>query len=323
MKDEQRRRRQWVQLYERLADAGTVCRRCGISRPTLRKWWRRYKASGVEGLTSLDRTPKRSPGLKRTESIIGLILGLRKARRMGARRLQSELRRHHATRLSLSTIHKVLRTHDVAPLGRSLPKRKAVIRYSRPVPGDRVQMDTCKIAPGVYQYTAVDDCSRFRVLSVYSRRNATNTLDFIDRVTEEMPFAVQRIQTDRGLEFFAEKVQRRLMEFGIKFRPNKPRSPHLNGKVERSQQTDLHEFWAAVDLEDPKLNALLSEWQHFYNWDRPHGALHGKSPIDRVCELIPTTPLLEDVGAAYDSSRERIRHQEYAIDLRIAAALNR
>jgi transposase InsO family protein len=323
MDREQRKRFQWVQLYGRLGDAGRVCLKCGISRPTLRKWWRRYQEHGVEGLRSRDRRPRRSPGLKRTESITALVLKLRKTRRMGARRLQSELRRHHGTRLSLSTIHKVLRAHDVRPLTRGLPHRKTIIRYNRPVPGDRVQMDTCKIAPGVYQFTAVDDCSRFRVLGVYSRRNATSTLDFIDRVIDEMPFPVQRIQTDRGLEFFAEKVQRRLMELGIKFRPNKPRSPHLNGKVERSQQTDLHEFWAVTDLNDPNLDASLDEWQHFYNWDRPHGALHGKSPIDRVCELMPATPLSEEVSAAYDASRERIRHQEYAVDLRIAAVLNR
>ena len=81
-------------------------------------------------------------------------------------------------------------------------------RYSRPIPGDRIQTDTMKVAPGVYQYTAVDDCSRFRVLAVYSRRTANYTLEFLERVVEEMPFAVQRIQTDRGGEFFAEKVQR-------------------------------------------------------------------------------------------------------------------
>lgn len=47
---------------------------------------------------------------------------------------------------------------------------------------------------------------------------------------EEFPFPIQRIQSDRGLEFFAEKVQKLLMEYGIKFRPIKPRSPHLMGK---------------------------------------------------------------------------------------------
>jgi transposase InsO family protein len=39
----------------------------------------------------------------------------------------------------------------------------------------------------------------------------------------------------------------------IKFRPIKPASPHLNGKVERSQRTDLDEFYNSVDLKDLKL----------------------------------------------------------------------
>jgi len=33
----------WIRLYEEPGDAGFVCRRCGISRPTLRKWWRRFR----------------------------------------------------------------------------------------------------------------------------------------------------------------------------------------------------------------------------------------------------------------------------------------
>ena len=95
-----------------------------------------------------------------------------------------------------------------------------------------------------------------------------------------MPFPIQRIQTDRGREFFAYKVQQRLMEWAIKFRPIKPRSPHLNGKVERSQKTDLQEFWSTVDLKAADLQQQLDEWQHFYNWHRPHTALNGRSPID-------------------------------------------
>jgi len=323
MDAEQRKRLRWVQLFEEYRDAGTVCLKCGISRPTLRKWLRRFGQYGVNGLRSKSRRPARSPRLKRTEAIVALVLKLRKTRRMGARRLQSELLRHHNTRLSLSTIHQVLDTHRVKPLVRALRHRNVITRYSRPIPGDRVQMDTCKIAPGAYQYTAVDDCSRYRVLGLYARRTAVNTLDFLDRVIEEMPFPIQRVQTDRGREFFAEKVQRRLMSLGIKFRPNKPRSPHLNGKVERSQQTDLHEFWAIVDLKAADLGSQLAEWQHFYNWDRPHGALNGKSPIDRVCDLLDSTPLSGEVFNAYDPSRERIRHPEYAIDLRLAGLTRR
>ena len=68
-----------------------------------------------------------------------------------------------------------------------------------------------------------------------------------------MPFPLQRVQTDRGGEFFAYEVQDRLRDRRIKFRPIRPRSPHLNGKVERVQRTALEEFWAAANLEDPTL----------------------------------------------------------------------
>jgi putative transposase len=102
-------------------------------------------------------------------------------------------------------------------------------------------MDTCKIAPGIYQYTAIDDCTRIRVLAIYSRRSAANSLLFLERAIEEFPFPIQAIQTDRGREFFAYLFQEKLMEYAIKFRPVKPASPHLNGKVERSQRTDLDE----------------------------------------------------------------------------------
>jgi transposase InsO family protein len=97
-------------------------------------------------------------------------------------------------------------------------------------------MDTMKIALGVYQYTAVDDCSRFRVLGVHPFRKPRNTFAFLGSCHQhEIPFPIQRIQTNRGTEFFAESVQRRLMAAFIKFRPIPPRSPHLNGKIERSQ----------------------------------------------------------------------------------------
>ena len=129
-----------------------------------------------------------------------------------------------------------------------------------------MQIDTCKIASDIYQYTAVDDCTRWRVLDIYKRRTAANTLEFIDKMVEEFPFPIQRIQSDRGREFFAVKVQEKFMEYGIKFRPIKPASPYLNGKVERSQKTDLEEFYANTDLSNfDQLREELGYWQFYYN----------------------------------------------------------
>jgi transposase-like protein len=261
----------WVRLHEEAGDAGLVCRRCGISRPTLRKWWRRYRAEGEAGLRDRSRRPRTSPGRKVLAEREGLILRLRRERKLGIKMLRNELARGHGLRLALDTIHKVLVRHGENRPERPRPKRKGTKRYSRPVPGDRVQMDTCKIAPGLYQYTAIDDCSRWQVLGLYPDRTAASTLAFLDRVAAEMPFPLQRVQTDRGGEFFAHEVQDRRRDRRVKFRPIRPRSPHLNGKslprtrsgVERVQRTAAEEFWAAANLEDPALAQQLEAWRTF------------------------------------------------------------
>jgi hypothetical protein len=120
---------------------------------------------------------------------------------------------------------------------------------------------------------------------------ALRQLAFLDQVLEEMPFAIQRVQTDRGAEFFAEEVQRRLMGEAIRFRPIPPRSPHLNGKVERAQRTILEKFWAVVDPKAADVGEQLALWIHHYNWHRSHESLHGEKPVDRVCQRADKTPL--------------------------------
>ena len=309
-------RLQWVKLYLETQDAGFVCRRCGISRPTLRKWLKRYNDHGEDGLNELSRKPHNSPNIKQSEQFIAYINGLR-ARNLGARRIQSELFRQQELNISLATIHKMLKKLNVKPLLK-IKRVKKFKRYQKDIPGERVQVDTCKISSGIYQYTAVDDCSRWRVLQIYCRRTASNTLHFIDEMIERFSFPIQTIQTDRGLEFFALEVQVKLMEYGIKFRPNKPRSPHLNGKVERSQQTDLREFYATSDLSNfERLQISLAEWAFYYNWHRPHGSLKSKSPIDITVELGKITPFSDEVYDNYDITKEHIQLQNYHAEMAI------
>lgn len=316
--DELRRRRIWVQLYAATKDAGLVCRRCGISRPTLRLWWERFLAKGDGGLVSLSRRPHHSPRRVLDQNHRDLILGLGDERKLGPKRIQAELLRHHAIRLSTATIWKVLHSHARAPLVRKRPP-ESPRRYSRPLPGDRVQIDTMKISTGRFQYTAIDDCTRLRVLGLYPRRTASNAVHFLEqRMIEELPFPIQRVQTDRGGEFFGMGFQETLQRYCIKFRPNRPRAPHLNGKVERSQQTDWMEFYSTVDLEDPLLPELLEEWQFFYNWHRPHSALGGKTPMERCCELLEATPSQEDVESQYQLKQERAKVREFSTDQQLA-----
>ena len=302
----------WVRLYEKTGDAGYVCRRCGISRPTLRKWHKRYQELGIDGLQDQSKKPKNSPKRKIFDQQEKWIIDLRAEMNLGARRIQNELVYQHNLHLSLSTIQKVLDRHEVKPLIK--PKRqKKYKKYQKEVPGERVQVDTCKIRPGMYQFTAVDDCTRYLVAEIYPRRTAANTLLFLDKLVEEMHFPIQRIQTDRGTEFFAYKVQERLFEWGIKFRPNRPGAPHLNGKVERVQKTMLIEFYATANLDDPQLSLRLAEWQHFYNWFRVHGSI-GTTPNEKLSLLSDKTPYWEDAEKLFDPNKEYIRSQSYLKD---------
>jgi transposase len=57
----QKTRLDWIKLYQEVKDAGIVCSRCGISRPTLRKWLKRYAEEGIKGLKELSRKPHSSP----------------------------------------------------------------------------------------------------------------------------------------------------------------------------------------------------------------------------------------------------------------------
>ena len=122
-----------------------------------------------------------------------------------------------------------------------------------------------------------------------------------------MPFPVRRFQTDRGQEFFAYPVQDQRRERHIEFRPNRPRAPHLDGKVERVQRTALEEFWPTVDPKSPDLAARLKQWRTFDNHDRPHSALGGSTPAERIAEPATRIPTLDAIQAACDPSREFIR----------------
>ncbi len=108
------------------------------------------------------------------------------------------------------------------------------------------------------------------------------------------------------------------MDLGIKFRPNKPDSPHLNGKVERSQKTDKTEFYATIDMASEHIDDLLAEWQYCYNLDRPHSAHKGKTPMERYLKLSEETPISEVAYADYLPSKERIEEANYKLDLESA-----
>jgi len=93
------------------------------------------------------------------------------------------------------------------------------------------------------------------------------------------------------------------MEYAIKFRPVRPASPHLNGRVERSQRTDLDEFYRNANLKSPDLSQRLEEWQDHYNQYAFTDSLNGRTPWEAWSERLSVTPFHDEVEAAYNPLR--------------------
>ena len=117
-------------------------------------------------------------------------------------------------------------------------------RYNKQVPGHHIQMDvkfltfTGKRGEKIrrFQYTAIDDATRVRALKVYDKHTQANAIDFVDHIIKKFPFRIKEIRTDNGHEFQA-KFHWHVEDQGIRHAYIKPRSPQLNGKVERVQAT--------------------------------------------------------------------------------------
>jgi len=86
-------------------------------------------------------------------------------------------------------------------------------------------------------------------------------------------------------------------------------------RVERSQRTDLDEFYSSVNLKSQYLEDQLQEWQHFYNRNRPHGSIGGLSAMDKYFLLSEKTPFWDEVEENYNDNKEHYQEQNYRTQL--------
>lgn len=271
-----------------------TCRHFGISRKTFYKWKKRQQALGDAGLCDRARTPQRSPRATPPE-VVSKILYLRQHYHFGPRKIADYLKRFHQLVVAGSSVHRILCRHHMGRLPanqKHRPHGKRWQRYEKPQPGHRLQLDVkfLERIPGshrrLYQFTAIDDCTRIRVLKVFDACNQRTAIQFMDDVVRRLPFRVHVVQTDNGAEFQSQ-FHWHLETQDIRHVYIRPRTPHLNGKVERSHRVDDQEFYQLLDqggiADDIQLfNEKLKEWENYYNYHRPHGALDGQTPYERL-----------------------------------------
>ena len=151
------------------------------------------------------------------------------------------LKRYHDVEIGHSGVYRVLKRLDLNRLPASQRYKRHTDRwkrYEKPLPGHRVQVDVKFIEPlpGTrkkhYQYTAIDDCTRIRVLRIYPRNDQKTAIQFVDYVLEKLPLRVEVVQTDTAPSSKAPCTGISWTVASATSTSSPP--PKLNGKVERS-----------------------------------------------------------------------------------------
>jgi transposase len=187
-------------------NVAATCRYYGISRQCYYGWLRRYEADGLDGLKDRSSRPHHSPRVTQAE-VIEKILWLRKHYHFGPAKIAMYLARYHDVTVSTSGVWRILKRLGMNRLPASQRYQRRALRwkrYEKQRPGHQLQVDVKFIEPlgqtgrrkKYYQFTAIDDCTRLRVLRAYPRCDQKTAIQFIDHVLSKLPFAVERVQTD-------------------------------------------------------------------------------------------------------------------------------
>ena len=295
-----RQRLKWFDYYKsRGYNARLTCRYYGISPQTFYRWKRRYNPWHLESLEDRSHRPQHLRQPTYSPQLVEAVLRLREEYPRWGKDKLVVLLRQEGYQASTSMVGRIIhRLKDRGVLREPIRNRVSAHRrglkrpyalrkpkdYKVVQPGELVQLDTLDIRPlpGVVikHFTAHDVISRWDVVSIHSRASAATAAHFLDTLKSRMPFAVRAIQVDGGSEFeaiFEEECQRQ----GIKLFVLPPRSPKLNGGVERAHRTHSEEFYEVTDssFDLSKLRDELLAWEQVYNTVRPHQALGYVTPL--------------------------------------------
>ena len=298
---EARRRLKWMDYYEWCGrNARLTCRHFDISPQTFYRWRRRYSPRDLMTLESRPRRPRRVRQPTWNAELERAVLALRRTYpRWGKDKLQVLLAGQGRT-VSVSMVGRILyrlkrRGLLVEPRPNAISARRPwrprpyAIRkpkdYLAQRPGDLVEVDTLDVRPlpGMVfkHFTARDVVSRWDVIEVHRQATAHIAAGFLDTLCARMPFPIRAVQVDGGSEFraaFEEACQAR----GLRLFVLPPRSPKLNGAVERAQRTHTEEFYEVRPFTDWTVAAVNREaraWERTYNTVRPHQALGYLTPL--------------------------------------------
>lgn len=244
---------------------------------TFARWWRRFGQLGSRAVQDGSKRPHRSPTAL-PGAVLDTVRAGQREHGVGVRLLHATLVAAAAITGSASSVYRILRRCG-ALVGTPRRPRPVWQRYAKDTPGERAQADLNYLPQDHDQLTLIDDCSRLLAATVLADRTQATVVPALSRLLGQCGFPVAVRQTDNGGEF-GQDCTALLAGRGIRHRHIRPRTPHLNGKVERVQRTCAEELWDGLDPEgDPAgWETALQAYVRHDNGARLHSALGDKPP---------------------------------------------
>ena len=279
-----------------------AARKHKTNRQYIYRWKRRYDGA-LGSLRKLSRRPHHHPN-QHTEDEIKLISDMRRRNPDAGLVIFWVKLRMRGYKRSITGLYRYLKRRSLAPIKPPNPKFVPKPYEKMLYPGQRVQIDV-KYVPSVclknpkvisekfFQYTAIDECTRWRFVEAFDEHNSYSSARFLDMFLKAAPFKVECIQTDNGAEFTKHLIkdeedltlfEEKLKCYGIRHKLIKPRTPRHNGKVERSHRKDnerfyaTHSFYSLKDFRMQLKRYNREDYNHFpmrpLGWKSPSEVLH-------------------------------------------------
>ena len=298
--------RQSVVLYSQRNSVFSAIRKFGVSRATIYRWRKMYDGT-LSSLAERSRRPHSHPN-QHTPEELKLISDMRRRNPEAGLVVFWVKLTLRGYKRSIPSLWRVLKRLTLQPIKPPNPKYVAKPYEKMLYPGQRVQVDV-KVVPlacivpnadglqeRFYQYTAIDEYSRFRFIMAFKEQSTYSSIQFLNALIKAFPFKIECIQTDNGLEFIKSFDERkkgkislfeaRLKELGITHKLIRPFTPRHNGKVERSHRKDneyfyaTHKFYSFEDF-SKQLAVHLKRYNSF-----PMRPLAWKSPKQYILDYL-------------------------------------
>ena len=278
-----------------------------MHRKTIYRWREKYDGT-AKSLLNKSRRPHSHPRQHTEEEIKKIKDYQYKNKETGLVVMWVKLRRAGYKR-SITSLYRVMQRLGIYQKTPSKKKEYEAKPYQQMTyPGERVQIDV-KYVPlksltkeikeidgRYYQYTAIDEYTRQRVLWASKEHSTYASTEFLKVVQKKLKYKIECIQTDNGFEFTnrlnSQETKKKTMfekaleERGIEHKLIKPKTPRHNGKVERSHRKDQERFYykkVFCSFEDFKNR--LKYWEKEYN-NFPMKPLKWLSPNEKYLEYV-------------------------------------